>query len=590
MTSSKRLTVSQSTKLLLRCFSFMKAYRFKYILGLLFSSFELGILFAIPVINKKLVEMVSGNYESGTVWFITALFALLLLLIPIVAIGKYWQNTTTAKGVIEIRKALFNHIQNMPITHTADRKIGDYITRLTEDAGKAGNVFQSFAVVSLARFVVVTIISLVLLLQTDWRIAVLSVVFNMLCLILSTILNPYVQRLERDARSQVAASSSYLIEAMGGIPIVRIFLLKDVLAEKYQEVCEIIMKKRITFRSMNGIAYGVIDFFAFSAQAVGFIFGMIFMLRGNIDLATCVYSASLMGLMADAMLRFSTFLLLVQPSIVAAQRIFEVLDTPVEDVRETKVSPDLETDTAISLQNLSFTYPGGEKVIDNITLNVKRGEHLAVVGSSGGGKSTLIKLLQGFYEPTEGRVSFFGVDTMELSIVDVRNLSAYVPQDCAIFDGTIGENIALGRLGSPRDKVTEAAKQANIHGFIMSLPQGYASFVGERGSQISGGQRQRVAIARAILKDAPILLLDEATAALDSTTEKEIYQEIEALARMKTTITIAHRLSTIQNADRIIVMEAGRIVEEGTHQELLDMRGRYKELWEKQFQIEVKKF
>jgi ABC-type multidrug transport system fused ATPase/permease subunit len=583
VTSTKKLTVSQSARLLLRCFSYMKEYRVKYILGLLFSSFELGILFAIPVINKKLVEMVSGNYESRTVWFIAALFALLLLLIPFVAMGKYWQNTTTAKGVIEIRKALFNHIQNMPITHTADRKIGDYVTRLTEDAGKAGNVFQSFAIISLVRFVVVTIISLVLLLLTDWRITVLSVLFNLLCLYLSTILNPYVQRLERDARTQVATSSSYLIEAMGGIPIVRIFLLKDVLAKKYRDVCEIIMKKRITFRSVNGIAYGVIDFFAFSAQAVGFIIGMVFLLRGNMDLAACVYAASLMGLMADAMLRFSTFLLLVQPSIVAAQRIFQLLDTPVEDVRETKIVPDMETDTAISLQDLSFTYPGGEKVIDNISLNVKRGEHLAVVGGSGGGKSTLIKLLQGLYEPTEGRISFFGVDAKDLSIVDIRNLSAYVPQDCAIFDGTIGENIALGRPGSPKDKVTESAKQANIHEFIMSLPQGYDSVVGERGSQISCGQRQRVAIARAILKDASILLLDEATAALDSTTEKEIYEEIETLARMKTTITIAHSLSTIQNADRIIVMEAGRIVEEGTHQELLDMKRRYRELWEKQF-------
>jgi ABC-type multidrug transport system fused ATPase/permease subunit len=581
--STKRLTVSQSARLLLRCFSYIKEYQVKYFLGLLFSSFELGILFAIPVINKKLVEMVSGNYESGTVWFIAVLFTLLLLLIPFVAIGKYWQNTTTARGVIEVRKALFNHIQNMPIIHTADRKIGDYVTRLTEDAGKAGNVFQSFAIVSLIRFVVVTIISLVLLLLTDWRIAAFSVLFNLLCLYLSTILNPYVQRLERDARTQVATSSSYLIEAMGGIPIVRIFLLKDVLVKKYRDVCEIIMKKRITFRSMNGIAYGVIDFFAFSAQALGFIIGMFFMLRGNMDLATCVYAASLMGLMSDAMLRFSTFLLLVQPSIVAAQRIFQVLDTPVEDVRETKIIPDMETDNAISLQDLSFTYPGGDRAIDNISLNVKRGEHLAVVGGSGGGKSTLIKLLQGFYEPTEGRISFFGVDTKELSIVDIRNLSAYVPQDCAIFDGTIGENIAFGRPGSPRDKVTEAAKQANIHEFIMSLPLGYDSVVGERGSQISGGQRQRVAIARAILKDSPILLLDEATAALDSTTEKEIYQEIETLARMKTTITIAHRLSTIQNADRIIVMEAGRIVEEGTHQELLDMKRRYRELWEKQF-------
>lgn len=573
-------------RLLLRALSFMKKYQKKYILGLIFSSLELIILFAIPFLNKKLIELVSGSSENGTFAFIVAVFSGLLILIPFIALGRYWINIYTARGTIELRKAVFDHIQNLSIADSEEWKMGEIITRLTVDVNKTASLFQSYTIISLVKFLFVTTISLILLIVTDWRIAILSVLYNFLCFILATVLNPFVRRLENDSKKYISASSSYVLEAMRGIPIVRIFLLKDMLLAKYNTACESIYRKRTLFRTMNGIAYGVIDLFSFSAQGVGFVVGMLVMQHSKMEIGTIVFAASLMGIMADAMLSFSSFLLLVQPSIVAARRVFELLDKPIEDGRKSISKPQLDTPFTISLDNVSFSYSNGIKIIDSLNLRVKKEEHLAIVGSSGGGKTTLIKLLQAFYEPTEGDISFFDTTIKNLSLQDIRSLSAYVPQECTIFDGTIGENIGLGNPNSSISEIVEAAKQADIHEFIVSLPNGYDSIVGERGSQISGGQRQRIAIARAVLKDAPILLLDEATSALDSVSEEEIYKSLSQLIKNKTTISIAHRLSTVQNADRIIVLESGKIVEEGTHEQLLSLQGRYKELHDNQFKTQ----
>lgn len=236
----------------------------------------------------------------------------------------------------------------------------------------------------------------------------------------------------------------------------------------------------------------------------------------------------------------------------------------------------------MELRDVSFSY-GKKPVLDHVSLTVRRGERLAIVGGSGGGKSTLIKVMEAFYRPQSGELRYFGVAGEKLSPADIRALFAYVPQECTLFDGTIGENIALGRPGATQEEVESAAKEAGIHSFIQNLPQGYATPVGEAGGQLSGGQRQRVAIARALLKGAPILLLDEATAALDSQTEREIQQCLDQVSAGRTTVTVAHRLSTIENAHRVLVMEEGRVVEEGAfHQMLEQPSGRFRALYESQ--------
>lgn len=286
--------------------------------------------------------------------------------------------------------------------------------------------------------------------------------------------------------------------------------------------------------------------------------------------------------MADSVFRLSTFLLLAQPNFVAMERTFELLELPTEDLAPQCGKLHTEQEIAVEFRGVSFSY-GQKKVLDNVNFKLCKGEHLAIVGGSGGGKSTLIKLMEGFYTPQNGEIIYFGKPHTELSKADIRRLFAYVPQECTLFDGTIGENIAMGKPGATQEEIENAVRLADIHDFIQSLPKGYNTPAGEGGGQLSGGQKQRIAIARAILKGAPILLLDEAAAALDSDTEREVQRCLDSISDRMTTVTVAHRLSTIQNADRILVMEAGQIVEEGTFDKLLQREnGRFRALYESQ--------
>ncbi len=568
-------------KLFCKSFSFLGEARAKYIAGVVLSSFELALLFASPVVNQALIETVTEERTGNILLLLTLMLGMFLMFVPPVVIGKYLQATASAKGTANLRKAMLSHIAKLPVKTVSRYKTGDYITRLTDDANRTTGIFNSFSIVNLIRFAVVFTVTLVLLLVNDWRIAVAGILYGAVNLALSLWLNPLSKRLEAEAKKEIVNSASFLMEALRGIPVVRVFTLQAVLGERYRKICEIIAEKHKKYRTVIGITYGVVDFFAQSAQAVGFLLGIL--LAGNdVALGQAVFNATLMGLMGDAVFRLSTFLLLAQPNFVAMERTLELLELPTEDLAPTSTVKEGEQEIAVEFQAVGFSYDGQENVLDHVNLQLHRGEHLAIVGGSGGGKSTVIKLMEGFYTPTVGKITCFGKSYRELSKADLRSLFAYVPQECTLFDGSIGENIAMGKPGAVNEEIEYAAKMADIHSFIESLPDKYNTPVGERGSQLSGGQKQRIAIARAILKGAPILLLDEATAALDSEAEQEVQSCLDSLSKTMTTVTIAHRLSTIKNADRILVMEHGKVVEEGGFTELLQMGGRFAELWESQ--------
>ncbi len=573
------------TKLFARSFAFFENQKAKYILGLFLGAFELGLLFATPYINEALMEIVTGQSDANIVHMVAMLFVVFLAFVPPVIIGKYLQNTTTVRATENLRNATFKHIMEVPYSALLKLKTGDYITRITDDVTKTGKVYSSFAFNCLVRFIVVFSVTLVILLMSDPRLALVGIIYGIISLVLSVVLNPYAKSLEKEAKIEIVNSASSLIEAMRGIPIIRVFTLHEVLAEKYLNICKIIKSKRSKYRTVIGITYGVIDFFTFSAQPVAFIIAILISIN-QVDVVSAVFSATIVGLMADSMLRLSTFLLLVQPSLVSMERVFDVLDLPTEELGVAKESINTNTEYAVEFSDVSFSYNEDKKVINNLSLAIKNGEHLAIVGGSGGGKSTLIKLIARFYEPQSGSVKLFEKSSNDLTIADTRMLSSYIAQECSLFEGSIKENILLGKTNASESEVINAAKRANIHDFIMSLPEKYDTAIGERGSRLSGGQKQRLAISRAIIKGAPIMLLDEATAALDSKTEEDIVANLNEITKGITTVTVAHRLSSVRAADRIIVMDSGKIVEEGTFDKLLLKGGKFKELYDKQFREE----
>ncbi|MCL2528178.1 MAG: ABC transporter ATP-binding protein/permease, partial [Defluviitaleaceae bacterium] len=394
-------------KLFARTFSYMKPVRGKYLAGSALASFELLMLLAIPIVNRMLVEMIMAYGSGETLRNMLLIMAGLLALTPLVAVGRYWQGLCAQKTADNIKKALFSHIQRLPLGVLGRRKSGDYLLLVSNDADRAGGMFGGFAIVSLLRFVVITAVTMVLLFFADWRIAVLALVYNLVCFGLSLLVNPYVNKLERAARQEIAASSNVVLETMRSMSIVRVFALGAVLGQRYRLRCEAVRKKRAAFRAVNGMAYGVMDIFSFSAQAVGFLAAIFFLARGEMALSQAVYVASLMALASDAMLRLSTFILLIQPPLVAARRIFEIMDEPAQPLTGEGYS--LNSDYAVVLKGVDFAYPDGTVALQNIDISIKNGEHVAFVGGSGSGKTTLAQVIASLYTPNRGEIVYFGV-------------------------------------------------------------------------------------------------------------------------------------------------------------------------------------
>lgn len=572
-------------KLFARSFAFLREGRKKYFLGLFLSSFEMVLLFITPYVNQQLIAIVTGESEGDLIMTLIWMLLLLLLFAPLVILGRYLQSIMVAEGATLLRKSLFRHIIDMPYEYITKYKTGDYITRLTADVSRTIDVFNSFAINNLIRFIVVFSISLVLLLVNDWRIAVVGVIYSAMNLIFSIFINPYAKRIEREAKLEVVHSASFLMDTLRGLPIIRVFTLHSVLTERYQKVCTIIKQKHIKYRTIIGITYGVVDFFAQSSQAVGFILG-IFLAANHMALGDAVFNATLMGLMGDSVYRLSTFLLLIQPNFIAMERTYELLDARSEELKSEYKKVNIKAEEAIVFKNVDFSYNSEKNILSNFNLTVKNGENLAIVGGSGGGKSTVLKLIEGFYIPSGGEIIYFGRIGSTMSKTDIREQFAYVPQECALFDGTIGENIEMGRPGASLEEIRNVARLVNISDFVESLPDQYDTPLGEWGGRLSGGQKQRLAIARAILKGAPVLLLDEATSSLDSATEREVQSCLESISMDMTTITVAHRLSTVKNSNRIIVLESGKVVEQGNFNELMQKGGRFRELYDSQMRAE----
>ncbi|MDP9352246.1 MAG: ATP-binding cassette domain-containing protein, partial [Chloroflexota bacterium] len=267
----------------------------------------------------------------------------------------------------------------------------------------------------------------------------------------------------------------------------------------------------------------------------------------------------------------------------AAERIFEVLDSPSEPLQAARATTLPPIEGAVSLRSVSFAYQGGAPVLHDINLEVAPGEVVALVGPSGAGKTTLVNLIPRFYEPQRGEILLDGRPIRDVSLESLRGQISLVPQETLLFSASVAENIRYGRLDATDAEVEEAARMANAHGFVQLLPDGYQTLVGERGLKLSAGQRQRVAIARALLRNSRLLILDEATAALDNESEALVQDALERLISNRTTLVIAHRLSTVERADRIVVLESGRVVEEGSHHQLLDLEGLYYRLYTRSF-------
>ena len=486
--------------------------------------------------------------------------------------------------IVKLRQKLFDHLVNLSLTFFSRSKTGDLISRFTNDL----HVFQNMLQVGVTgpfRDIPQFFLLLGIMFYRSWQLAFVTMIIIPIAIFFIQIFGQRNKIAVSKRQISFGGLSSLLVETITGVRVVKAFGMEKYESKRFKDANDDLYKNHMRSIMIDSYSYPIIEIIGASAGATIVAYGGYLIINGQItpgDFTSFVISFFMLN---EPVKKLNGFNLKLQEGFAAVRRIFSILDVKDDIVILPNATKLTNFDREISLNIHAFHYPDqDEPAVKDFQLTVQKGEAVALVGSSGAGKTTIANLIPRFYDITRGEISIDGYDLRDLDLVSLRKMIAIVTQDTILFNDTIASNITYGQPDCSNERMYAAAQAANAHKFIAEQPQGYETVIGEKGVRLSGGQRQRLSIARALVKDAPILILDEATSALDSESEIEVQQAIEHLMENRTTIVIAHRLSTIRNTDRICVMEKGQIVEQGTHDELLLREGRYQQLYEMQFQ------
>ena len=486
--------------------------------------------------------------------------------------------------IVKLRQKLFDHLVNLSLTFFSRSKTGDLISRFTNDL----HVFQNMLQVGVTgpfRDIPQFFLLLGIMFFRSWQLAVVTMIIIPIAIFFIQIFGQRNKIAVSKRQISFGGLSSLLVETITGVRVVKAFGMEKYESKRFKDANDDLYKNHMRSIMIDSYSYPIIEIIGASAGATIVAYGGYLIINGQItpgDFTSFVISFFMLN---EPVKKLNGFNLKLQEGFAAVRRIFNILDVKDDIVILPNATKLTNFDREISLNIHAFHYPDqDEPAVKDFQITVQKGEAVALVGSSGAGKTTIANLIPRFYDITRGEISIDGYDLRDLDLVSLRKMIAIVTQDTILFNDTIASNITYGQPDCSNERMYAAAQAANAHKFIAEQPQGYKTVIGEKGVRISGGQRQRLSIARALVKDAPILILDEATSALDSESEIEVQQAIEHLMENRTTIVIAHRLSTIRNTDRICVMEKGQIVEQGNHDELLLREGRYQQLYEMQFQ------
>ncbi|NSW92206.1 MAG: ABC transporter ATP-binding protein [Firmicutes bacterium] len=498
------------------------------------------------------------------------------ILLPVVI---YQSNKCEALIMNQLRVRLFNHFQKMPIRYFEEHHTGDTLARVNKDI----NAVQT-AITSLQEFVALFIrlaMSLPYILMLDTRLGLFMVAMGILTMYFNTKFRMPMRERSKAIHERNSELTEQMTENVTGFNVIKTYNLSDRFFNIYRNKMNDVLNAQIKFNRTEAFLYSSNALVGWLGYGGLGVIGAYFVLIGMMEAGSLVGSLSISGNITWGIVELGRMSATLQKAFAGSDRVYEILNQPAEPERYS--TKGTGGNYGVAIKNGSFSYGKGNEVVNGLNIFVEKGKIAALVGYSGGGKSTIIKLLLGFYEMQEGEMTINGKGLNEYTLDELRNQVAYVPQDAYIFNGTIRENILYGNNEANEEDVINAAINANAHEFIMAQPDGYDTVVGERGIRLSGGQRQRIAIARAILKNAPILLLDEATSSLDSESEYLVQEALEKLMVGKTSIVVAHRLSTVEKADVIYFIKDGKVVEEGSHNELLKKNGYYSELYYREF-------
>ena len=585
-----RQTLKNVSKLL----SYIKPYRGKFIAALFFLFLSSLVGLAFPSFLGGLIDAAQGKHTNK---FLPASIQGIGLLALIVLFSQafvsffriLWFVQVAERSLADIRRDTYFKLITLPMNFFSNRQVGELNSRISADLSQIQDTLTT-TLAEMIRQMVLLVGGIAFLAIVSIKLTLALLVVLPVLVVTAVFFGRFIRKISRKAQDKLAESNTIVEETLQGIANVKAFVNESYEAGRYGKNIREVANIAIRGAKYRGLFASFIVFGMFGAIVAVIAYGCLLVSHNELTVGELFKFALYAVFVGSAMGSFPELYANVQKAVGASERVLEILAETGEDVsinpEDNIIKQKIEGD--IAFDNVNFHYPSRPEieVLKGVSFDAQTGQKVAIVGPSGSGKSTTAALILQFYHPQSGTILFDNRPANNYSLTDIRNQVAIVPQDVLLFGGTITENIAYGKLNSTQDEIIAAAKRANAHSFITSFPEGYETVVGERGVKLSGGQRQRIAIARALLKDPSILILDEATSSLDSESERLVQEALEELMKNRTSIIIAHRLSTIREADKIIVLEKGTVIESGNHEELLgNEKGLYRYLSQLQFEV-----
>ena len=563
--------------------SYYKPYKGTFFLDLFFAFLASIISLVIPLVVRYITTNVSSMDTETAVKQITILCSILFVLVIVQFASNYYVtnigHVMGAKMEYNMRAEIFNHYQKLSFSFFDDQKVGQLMSRITSDLFEITELLHH-GPENLAISFIKIVGALIILSSISGYLTIAAFILLPLMFIYAFVMNKKMKRAFKENRVQIAEVNTQIEDNLSGIRVVKSFANEEIENEKFKIGNDGFLRAKKQSYFYMGFYHSGMTAFTMLINIVVIMFGGIMMAKGKVDVADFVTFLLYINVFTDPIRTLIDFAEQFQNGYSGFERFMEILAIEPDIVDSPNAVPLENVRGDIVFDDVSFKYKDGQhRVLRHINLDVKAGSYVAIVGSSGGGKTTLCSLIPRFYDVTKGSISIDGKDIREVKLKSLRENIGIVQQDVYLFAGTIYDNILYGKPGATREEVIEAAKQANAHDFIMGLPKGYDTDIGQRGIKLSGGQKQRLSIARVFLKNPPILIFDEATSALDNESENIVKESLERLAHDRTTFVIAHRLSTIRNAEKILVLTENGIEESGTHEELLAKQGVYAQLY-----------
>ncbi|HEH0757769.1 TPA: SAV1866 family putative multidrug efflux ABC transporter [Staphylococcus aureus] len=570
-----------------RYLQFVKPYKYRIFATIIVGIIKFGIPMLIPLLIKYAIDGVINNHALTTdekVHHLTiaigiALFIFVIVRPPIEFIRQYLAQWTSNKILYDIRKKLYNHLQALSARFYANNQVGQVISRVINDVEQTKD-FILTGLMNIWLDCITIIIALSIMFFLDVKLTLAALFIFPFYILTVYVFFGRLRKLTRERSQALAEVQGFLHERVQGISVVKSFAIEDNEAKNFDKKNTNFLTRALKHTRWNAYSFAAINTVTDIGPIIVIGVGAYLAISGSITVGTLAAFVGYLELLFGPLRRLVASFTTLTQSFASMDRVFQLIDEDYDIKNGVGAQPIEIKQGRIDIDHVSFQYNDNEApILKDINLSIEKGETVAFVGMSGGGKSTLINLIPRFYDVTSGQILIDGHNIKDFLTGSLRNQIGLVQQDNILFSDTVKENILLGRPTATDEEVVEAAKMANAHDFIMNLPQGYDTEVGERGVKLSGGQKQRLSIARIFLNNPPILILDETTSALDLESESIIQEALDVLSKDRTTLIVAHRLSTITHADKIVVIENGHIVETGTHRELMSKQGAYEHLY-----------